>query len=83
MSCPLLRRSQSQCNAVAGGPFPLVREVIATFCRDSHARCPAFRFFRATGRFAHPADFRAWVLRGIAPGRCDPVPEATSHTDPA
>jgi hypothetical protein len=84
MTCPLLRRSQTpHCNAVAGGPLPVVREVVAAFCRDTHQLCPAFRYFRATGSFAHPADFRAWVIRRIAPGRFDPAPDATSFTDPA
>ena len=77
MSCPLLLRSQPQkCRAVAGGALPVTRETVVAFCRDAHAHCPAFRFLRVTGRFAHPADFRAWVLRGVPPGRTDPVHDA-------
>jgi hypothetical protein len=51
----------------------VAREIVATFCRDAHACCPAFRYLRATGSPAHPADFRSWVVRDIPPGQCDSV----------
>jgi hypothetical protein len=79
MTCPLLRRAQTpQCRGVAGGPAAVSRDVLATYCRAAHASCPAFRFLRATGRAAHPADFRAWVVRGIGAGRIDRTPDATA-----
>jgi hypothetical protein len=82
MTCPLLRRTQPpQCRAVSGVPFSLPREVIVTYCRAAHPSCPAFRFVRATGRTAHPADFRAWVVLGVPPGRSEPSPDATDLTE--
>jgi hypothetical protein len=70
MSCPLLRRAHPlQCRAVAGGPAPLQRDVVAAYCRGPFGDCPAYRYVRAAGRLVHPADYRSWVLDGIAPGR--------------
>ena len=73
MSCPLLRRTHPpQCRAVSGGSGPLAREVVATYCHGPFGECPAYRFVRASGRLLHPADFRAWVVQGIPPGRLAP-----------
>ena len=81
MTCPLLGRTRPQCHAVGGAPLPLSREVVAAYCRGAHESCPAFRYLRATGRPSHPSDFRAWVLRGVPPGRTDPAEEAVSQPD--
>ena len=84
MSCPLLRRTHPpQCRAVSGGDAPLAREVVATYCRGPFGECPAYRYVRASGRLLHPADFRAWVLRAISPGRIDPAPDREIGTDGA
>lgn len=73
MACPLLSRSQPpRCRAVSGGPLAVSREVQAGFCRGTFCDCPAYRYIRATGRALHPADFVAWVLRGLTPGRVEP-----------
>ncbi len=77
MSCPLLRRAHPfQCRAVAGGPAPIDREVAAAYCRGSYGDCPAYRYVHAAGHLVHPADFRAWVVDGLSPGRL--VPPAAS-----
>jgi hypothetical protein len=47
----------------------VTRDTVAAYCRAAHASCPAFRFLRATGRLVHAADFAAWVVRGVPPGR--------------
>lgn len=85
MSCPLLRRSQPpHCRAVAGGPTPLGRDTVATYCRGPYGDCPGYRYVRASGHAVHPADFRAWVTRGISPGRVEPaVPEGAAEPDGA
>jgi hypothetical protein len=72
MTCPFLGRHRPACHAVEGEPAPLSCERVATWCRATHAACAAFRFVRATGRRTNPADFRAWVLRGVPPGRTEP-----------
>ena len=84
MSCPLLSRARPECRAVAGGSHPVTAQVIATYCRAAPESCPAYRYLRATGGPAHPADFRAWVLLGVRPGRTDPepVPDLSSVPDP-
>jgi hypothetical protein len=80
MPCPLLTRSHpAQCRAVAGGPFPVTRQVIAAWCRGPFETCPAYRFVKATGQLANPADFRAWILRGVPPGKTDPAPDAPTE----
>jgi hypothetical protein len=84
MSCPLLRRTHPpQCRAVSGGVAPLAREVLATYCRGPFGECPAYRYVRASGRLLHPADFRAWVVQGIGPGRLDAAPDGEIGTDGA
>jgi hypothetical protein len=73
MPCPFLGRTQPpQCRAVSGRPGAPSRAVLRALCRGDHARCHAFRFLAASGRPVHPADFRAWVVRGVAPGRAPP-----------
>ncbi len=75
MTCPLLRRAHpAECRAVADAPAPLPRVVLASYCRGDHASCPAYRYVRAAGRPVDPADFHAWVVDGISPGRVDPDP---------
>ena len=70
--CPFLSRARPQCRAVAGAPHPVPADVVAAYCRGAPESCPAFRYLRATGSPAHPADFRAWVVRGVGPGRSEP-----------
>jgi hypothetical protein len=83
MTCPLLVKSQPpKCGAVAGGPLPIERETVGAFCRDAFTLCPAYRYVRATGRSAHPADFRSWVVLRVPPGKTDPVAESFPPTDP-
>src|SRR6266508_4819029 len=78
MSCPFLRPAQPpRCRAVQDG-HPVTREVLATYCRGAHEGCPAFRYLRASGHPTHPADFRAWVVRSVSPGRTDPAQDAAS-----
>lgn len=73
MTCPLLRRSQpAACRAVADGPASLSRAILDSYCRGSHGDCPAYRYVRAAGQCVHPADFRAWVILDLVPGRMDP-----------
>jgi hypothetical protein len=80
MSCPLLRRAQlPQCRAVADGPVPVGREIVASYCRGRYGDCPAYRYVRAAGHPLNPADFRAWVVEGISPGRVDPYPASPAH----
>jgi hypothetical protein len=75
MTCPFLARTiRTECRAVADRPAPLPRVVVASCCRERHASCPAYRYVRAAGRPLDPADFRAWVLDRISPGRTDPDP---------
>ncbi len=83
MSCPLLRRAHPpQCRAVSGGPMPVGRDVTAAYCRGRYGDCPAYRYVRAAGRFLHPADFHAWVVEGLSPGRLvPPSPDAGPGTD--
>ncbi|HEX9048945.1 MAG TPA: hypothetical protein VF841_00260 [Anaeromyxobacter sp.] len=83
MSCPLLRRAHPpQCRAVGGGPEPVGGGVVATYCRARFGDCPAYRYVRAAGRLLHPADFRSWVLDGIAPGRlAAPSEDAEARPD--
>ncbi len=81
MTCPFLSRSRPQCRAVAGAPHPVAGDVIAAYCRGDPGSCPALRYLRATGRPAHPADFRAWVLRGVRPGRSEPDGDAATSAD--
>jgi hypothetical protein len=50
---------------------------VVALCRGEFTTCPAYRFVRAAGREVHPADFTAWVVRGIGPGEVDPPPPAT------
>jgi hypothetical protein len=76
MSCPLLRYTHTARCVAAGEPLPVPPDVVGTFCRASHERCPAFRYLRVTARPMHPADFRAWVVRGVPPGRSDAAPES-------
>lgn len=78
MNCPFLSRSSAHCRAIAGDPQSVPRGVVAASCRGAHESCPAFRYLRATGHGAHPADFRAWVLRGIKPGRTEVDPDTAS-----
>ncbi len=81
MTCPLLRRSHPLlCRAVAGAQEPLPGDVVAAYCRGPYGGCPAFRYVRASGRLLHRADFRAWVVIGISPGRAD-APSAAASTD--
>ncbi len=83
MSCPLLRRAHPpECRAVAGEPAPVDRDVAAAYCRGSYGDCPAYRYVHAAGRELHPADFRAWVVEGISPGRLVPyAADLQSGTD--
>jgi hypothetical protein len=81
MTCPFLSSSRPQCRAVAGAPHPVPVEVTAAYCRAAPASCPALRYLRATGHPAHPADFRAWVLRGVRPGRSEPEGDAARSPD--
>jgi hypothetical protein len=84
MSCPFLHKSHApQCRAVAGGPLAIDRDVVATYCRPAHASCPAFRFLRASGRLVHPADFQAWVVLRVPPGRAVADRGATERPDGA
>jgi hypothetical protein len=84
MTCPFLRRSQAPaCRAVADAPAPLSREIVATYCRGPHGNCPAYRYVRAAGHAVHPADFRAWVVRDVAPGQVDARPDAPRAQDTA
>jgi hypothetical protein len=77
MSCPLLRRSQGPaCRAVSGGPVAVPREVVAAYCRATWGDCPAYRYLRAAGHLLNPADFRAWVVDGLPPGRTTADPPA-------
>jgi hypothetical protein len=46
--------------------------VVRALCRGAHERCHAFRFLAAAGRGVHPADFEAWIARGVPPGRVGP-----------
>ncbi len=72
MPCPFLGlTSRPECRAVAERPAPLRRDVLASYCRERHAACPAYRYVRAAGRPVDPADFRAWVVDEISPGRVD------------
>lgn len=76
MSCPLYHRAHPlQCRGVSGGPVPIDRDVVATYCRGAYGNCPGYRYLRAAGRLIHPADFRAWVIDGISPGRVAASPE--------
>jgi hypothetical protein len=76
MSCPLLRRAHPpRCRAVAGEAAPVGPEVLASYCRGAHDNCPGYRYVRAAGRLLNPADFQAWVVQRIAPGRVDPCSE--------
>ncbi|HEX9243105.1 MAG TPA: hypothetical protein VF875_11745 [Anaeromyxobacter sp.] len=72
MTCPFLGRQRPDCHAVADEPAAIPRDTVAAYCRAAHEACAAFRFVRATGHGANPADFRAWVLRGVPPGRTEP-----------
>lgn len=84
MTCPLLRRMHpATCRAVAFGREPVPREVLAAYCRGAYGGCPAYRYVRASGHLLHPADFRAWVVRGLTPGRIDASPEAPPEPDAA
>ena len=69
MVCPLLKRGAPRCGAVEGDGPRLPAVVLDTFCRGAFERCPALRFFHAAGQPVHPADFSAWVLRGVTPGQ--------------
>lgn len=74
MSCPFLRRAHPlQCRAVAV-PARVDREISATFCRGRFDSCAAYRYVRAAGRPLNPADFQAWVVDRLSPGRVDPAP---------
>jgi hypothetical protein len=86
MSCPFLRRSQPPaCRAVADAPAPLSRTILGTYCRGSYGDCPGYRYVRAAGHPVHPADFRAWVVLDLSPGRLDapPLPDASPGPDAA
>ncbi len=84
MTCPLLRRAHAPgCRAVAFGSEPLPRAVLAAYCRGAYGSCPAYRYVRASGHLLNPADFRAWVVRGVAPGRIEPSPEGPLGPDAA
>lgn len=82
MMCPLLRRSHPpMCRAVAGELEPVPRDVAAAYCHGPYGNCPAYRYVRASGRLLHRADFRAWVVMGISPGRTD-APAVDASADP-
>lgn len=81
MSCPLLTRSSCRCRAVADAPHALPRLVLATYCHAAHESCPAFRYLRAAGHPAHPADFRAWVILGVSPGKTETSTDVQSGVD--
>lgn len=82
MSCPLLRRTHpAACRAVAGAPAPITSAVVATYCRGPYGACPAYRHLRAAGHAVHPADFRAWVVEDVGPGRLDARPDGPLATD--
>jgi hypothetical protein len=84
MSCPLLRRSHpAVCRAVSDGPVPLGQQILAAYCRGPYGDCPAYRFVRASGHLVHPADFRAWVVQGVAPGQVDARPDGPRAPDAA
>ncbi len=77
MSCPLLRRAHPpRCRAVAGEPPPVGPDVVASYCRGHYGSCPGYRYVRAAGRLLNPADFRAWVVDRIQPGRAEPARDA-------
>jgi hypothetical protein len=79
MSCPLFRRSQPpRCRAVVDGPTPVGPAVVASYCRGHYGGCPAYRYVRAAGRLLNPADFRAWVVEEIEPGRSGASPASLS-----
>ena len=82
MTCPFLGRLRPECRAVAGDPPAIPRDTVAAFCRAAHEACAAFRYVRATGSRANPADFRAWVLRGVPPGRTEPEVDAAGPDAP-
>ena len=63
---------------MAGGPAAVSREIVAAYCRGDHSGCPAYRYLRAAGRPVNLADFRAWVVEGVSPGRVDPPPADAS-----
>jgi hypothetical protein len=76
MPCPFLKKATGpRCGAVAGNSGAPPRLVIATLCRAGYQACPAFRFTRSSGKLLHPADFVAWVVRGIPAGCEDPIPQ--------
>lgn len=84
MSCPLLRRSHPPaCRAVAGDSAAVGREILAAYCRGPYGTCPAYRYVRAAGHLLHPADFRAWVVEDVAPGRIDARPDGPIEPDAA
>lgn len=73
MVCPLLRRGHvDRCRSVEGTGAPVSVALVRGLCQGPFATCPAFRFLLAAGRAVHPADFAAWVLRGVSPGKIDP-----------
>jgi hypothetical protein len=73
MTCPFLRRSQpAACRAVADAARSVSRAILDSYCRGSYGDCPAYRYVRAAGHPVHPADFRAWVVLDLVPGRMDP-----------
>jgi hypothetical protein len=52
----------------------LDRDIVAAYCRGTYGDCPGYRYVRASGHLVHHADFRSWVVQGIAPGRSAPGP---------
>ncbi len=76
LACPFFRRTQPpQCRAVSGGPGHPPARAVAALCRGEFGACPAYRYIRAAGRTVHPADFVAWLVRGIGPGQVEPATE--------
>jgi hypothetical protein len=53
--------------------------VVQALCRAEFTTCAAYRFVRSAGRGVHPADFVAWVVRGIGPGEVDPPEPANDR----
>jgi hypothetical protein len=76
VACPFYRRSHpGECRAVAGEPGRPPQRVAAALCRGAFERCAAYGFVRAAGKPVNRADFDAWVVRGIEPGRAEPAGE--------
>ncbi len=60
---------------MAGHPGHPPQRVATALCRDAYVACPAYRYLRAAGKAVNPADFAAWVIRGVRPGRVEPASE--------